>query len=159
LFEDDIVKLGSGSTFSAITTRDVRNLKIPLPPLDEQRRITEEIERQFAIVDKAKKAAEEQLEVVEKLQARLTAPLFASEHFSDCVWVSLSDCTTKVGSGATPRGGQKSYRTSGIPLIRSQNVHFYSFSENGLAYISELQNEQLKNTVVQIGRASWRERV
>jgi type I restriction enzyme S subunit len=69
----------------------------------------------------------------------------------DCEWIPIRSCATKVGSGATPRGGQSAYHASGIPLIRSQNVHFNVFSVEGLAYINEQQNSELKNTVVQNG--------
>ena len=31
----------------------------------------------------------------------------------------LKDLTTKIGSGATPRGGKGAYKESGISLIRS----------------------------------------
>lgn len=34
----------------------------------------------------------------------------------------LGNLVTKVGSGVTPKGGSESYLTSGVPLIRSQNV-------------------------------------
>jgi type I restriction enzyme S subunit len=57
----------------------LKDIAIPLPPLDEQRRIAEEIERQLAIVDKAKKAAEEQLEVVFALPAAILRLAFNDE--------------------------------------------------------------------------------
>ena len=63
----------------------------------------------------------------------------------------LSDLCTKIGSGATPRGGKESYKASGIPIIRSQNVLDYSFSADGLAYIDEAQATQLDNVIVQSG--------
>lgn len=47
----------------------------------------------------------------------------------------LSEITTKIGSGATPRGGKEAYKESGISLIRSQNVLDYTFSTEGLAFI------------------------
>ena len=34
----------------------------------------------------------------------------------------LNKLTSKIGSGATPRGGEKAYCSKGISLIRSQNV-------------------------------------
>jgi type I restriction enzyme, S subunit len=37
--------------------------------------------------------------------------------------VRLGDCCSKIGSGATPRGGAEVYLTEGISLIRSQNVY------------------------------------
>jgi type I restriction enzyme S subunit len=57
----------------------------------------------------------------------------------------------KIGSGATPRGGRDSYKDSGIPLIRSQNVLDFAFSEDGLAYIDENQAKQLDNVNVKPG--------
>src|ERR1700738_3666489 len=50
--------------------------------------------------------------------------------------VKLGDITSKVGSGATPRGGSESYETQGIPLIRSMNVRFEGFTTRGLAFLS-----------------------
>lgn len=62
-------------------------------------------------------------------------------------WVELSlrDVTSKVGSGATPRGGSTVYLDRGIPLIRSQNVHDNEFVWEGLAFLSEESSEKLKN--------------
>ena len=60
----------------------------------------------------------------------------------------MKDICTKIGSGATPRGGKEAYTDSGISLIRSQNVLDFSFSFNGLAYINEEQAEKLRNVIV-----------
>jgi type I restriction enzyme S subunit len=62
--------------------------------------------------------------------------------------VKLRDIASKVGSGATPRGGQESYHRSGTPLIRSLNVHFDGFREDGLAYLSPEQAAELNNATV-----------
>ena len=51
--EKDIASLGIGSTFTAISKKDIENIKIPLPPLGEQRRIVEKIEKLFAKIDEA----------------------------------------------------------------------------------------------------------
>ena len=51
--------------------------------------------------------------------------------------VRLGDACTKIGSGATPRGGSKTYLKRGpYALIRSQNVHNDRFRPEGLVYIS-----------------------
>lgn len=65
--------------------------------------------------------------------------------------IQLGDATTKIGSGATPRGGSNAYVSEGISLIRSQNVLDFKFSEDGLAYITEEQGRDLSNVVVQEG--------
>jgi type I restriction enzyme S subunit len=61
----------------------------------------------------------------------------------------LKDITTKIGSGATPTGGERSYKSDGIALIRSQNVLDFSFSKNGLAYIDDTQAAALNNVTVE----------
>ena len=66
-------------------------------------------------------------------------------------WVSdkLQNLCSKIGSGATPRGGKEAYLTEGTySLIRSQNVMDFSFSYAGLAFISEVQANQLSNVEV-----------
>ena len=61
----------------------------------------------------------------------------------------LSEITTKIGSGATPTGGNNAYHSKGISLIRSQNVLDYKFSKEGLAFINEDQAQKLNNVTVQ----------
>lgn len=60
----------------------------------------------------------------------------------------LGEITSKIGSGATPKGGRDSYLGGNISLIRSQNVQDFSFSKSGLAYINEMQAEKLNNVEV-----------
>ncbi|GHF64046.1 type I restriction enzyme S subunit [Deinococcus metalli] len=62
----------------------------------------------------------------------------------------LKAITTKIGSGATPRGGKESYAAEGIALIRSMNVYDMSFNWDNLARIGDEQAKQLDNVVVQV---------
>ena len=61
----------------------------------------------------------------------------------------LKDITTKIGSGATPKGGQEAYKDEGISLIRSQNILDFSFSYSGLAFIDDDQAYGLRNVIVE----------
>jgi type I restriction enzyme S subunit len=62
----------------------------------------------------------------------------------------LRDLCTKIGSGATPRGGKETYLDRGpYALIRSQNVLDFFFSYDGLAYINSDQASQLDNVDLQ----------
>lgn len=65
-------------------------------------------------------------------------------------WVDTkySQITSKIGSGATPRGGSNAYKEEGISLIRSQNVLDFNFTNNGLAFIDEEQADELKGVTV-----------
>lgn len=60
----------------------------------------------------------------------------------------LRNLCTKIGSGATPRGGSNIYVQSGTALIRSQNVHDNGFDKHGLAFIDDDEAEKLSNVEV-----------
>ncbi|MFV3132015.1 restriction endonuclease subunit S [Niveispirillum sp. KHB5.9] len=62
---------------------------------------------------------------------------------------ALGHLTSKIGSGATPRGGERAYKTHGTPLIRSMNVHFTGFRKDGLAFLDEDQARALDSVTVQ----------
>jgi len=62
--------------------------------------------------------------------------------------VKLRRITSKIGSGATPKGGKESYKEGGITLIRSLNVYDFEFDYEGLAFIDEEQAKQLANVEV-----------
>ena len=66
-------------------------------------------------------------------------------------WVTkkLGDVTTKIGSGATPLGGEEAYKTDGISLIRSLNVYDDGFRKAKLARIDDEQADGLSNVVVE----------
>lgn len=61
----------------------------------------------------------------------------------------LGDVCSKIGSGATPRGGSEVYLERGpYSLIRSQNVYNDSFHHDGLAFIGEKHAAELENVEV-----------
>jgi type I restriction enzyme S subunit len=67
--------------------------------------------------------------------------------------VTLREVTNKIGSGATPRGGESVYLPSRdkFALIRSQNVFDHRFETDGLAFISDKQAAELANAQVRSG--------
>ncbi len=60
----------------------------------------------------------------------------------------LGEITIKVGSGSTPRGGEKVYQSYGIPFIRSQNVNSDRLILNDITYIPEKVNYQMRGSIV-----------
>ena len=62
--------------------------------------------------------------------------------------MKIKDVTSKIGSGATPTGGEKAYKKTGVSLIRSQNVLDMSFSYEGLAHIDDTQANKLDNVTI-----------
>jgi len=72
----------------------------------------------------------------------------------DWVELRLADVCTKIGSGATPRGGSSVYLEDGpIAFVRSQNIYNEGFSKQGIIYLNEeiakgLDNVQLEESDV-----------
>ena len=60
----------------------------------------------------------------------------------------LADVTSKIGSGATPRGGDKAYVDDGMHLIRSQNVYDSDFIWDGLVRITDADAARLAGVTV-----------
>ena len=61
----------------------------------------------------------------------------------------LGELTDKIGSGATPRGGQSAYKETGVSLIRSLNVHDLEFRYKDLARIDNEEATALSNVEVE----------
>lgn len=57
---------------------------------------------------------------------------------------SLKYVTTMIRSGKTPRGGAESYVDSGIPLIRSQNVHLDGLRLDDVVFIDSEMDRDLR---------------
>ncbi|OGS22728.1 MAG: hypothetical protein A2314_01070 [Elusimicrobia bacterium RIFOXYB2_FULL_50_12] len=74
--ENKLASLGSGSTFSSISMKQLASLEIYLPSFAEQKRIAVILKEQLAAVEKARKAAKEKLEVIEQLPMALLRKAF-----------------------------------------------------------------------------------
>lgn len=60
----------------------------------------------------------------------------------------LKFLVSKINSGITPKGGSAVYTNEGIPLLRSQNVHFDGLKLDDVAYIPEEIHQTMLNSVV-----------
>ncbi|MGE0330346.1 MAG: restriction endonuclease subunit S [Ramlibacter sp.] len=67
------------------------------------------------------------------------------------VWpkVPLKYLVSKIGSGKTPKGGAEVYTSSGVMLLRSQNVHFDGLRLDDVVYIDDEMDQDMASTRVQ----------
>lgn len=63
-------------------------------------------------------------------------------------WCRLLTLCEKTGSGSTPTGGKASYSTSGIPFLRSQNVHNDGLYLEDVAFVSPDIHSRMEGTIV-----------
>jgi len=135
----DFVAFG---TRSKLTQSKMKQISVDIPPLPVQRRIVDlmaHLDNHLANLQTERDAAQRLLVALRDEQL---------EPGADWQVMRLLEVTTKVGSGATPRGGESSYVSSGISLIRSQNVYDYHFEWEGLARISDAQAQLLDGVTV-----------
>ncbi len=136
----------------------LRDFEIPLPPLSAQKEIAsiltayddliENNRRRMALLEESARL------LYREWFVRLRFPGHEHTRIVNGVpvgWrkVTLGELTTKIGSGVTPRGGDASYLTEGVPLIRSMNVYDDHFDADGLAFISDEQAARMSSVTVQ----------
>jgi type I restriction enzyme S subunit len=148
--EETIQNCGTGACGQIELPRVVlqNELTVSFPTsLTEQRRIVSILDEAFSEIDEAKVITEKNLENARQLFESYLEKIFTN-HRSDWRKNNLKSLTTKIGSGATPLGGEKAYKSSGISLIRSLNVYDYEFRLKNLAFIDDEQAGKLDNVIV-----------
>lgn len=134
----------SGTTRLKLTQGSLKSIPVKLAPIPEQRAIVKKLESLFSSLDAGiadLKKAQQQLKIYSQA-------VLKKEFDGEFKEIKLKEITTKIGSGSTPKGGNSNYKTSGIPLIRSLNIHFDFIKYKDLAFIDDEQAEKLKNVVV-----------
>ena len=114
--------------------KQLSQFNVPLPPLPEQQRIAAYLDASCAALDAALSAKNRQLETLDALRKSVIHAFFSVQ--SGTMRERVKDLAEKITSGVTPDGGASGYLDSGIPLLRSQNVHFDGLRLDDVAYIS-----------------------
>jgi len=151
LMQERIRAKGTGATVQGIKSQLLKKILISFPrSLLEQKRIVSIVDQAFEGIDRAIVNTKKNLANAHELFESYLNAIFTQEGDS---WVEkkLGKLASKIGSGATPRGGQNSYQTEGISLIRSLNVHDRRFKEKDLAFLDDKQAEKLANVIVEEG--------
>jgi len=136
--------LGSGATFKELSGGKLKEVKIPLAPPSEQQRIVAILDQAFEGIAKARANAQQNLQNARALFESHLQSVF-SQRGEGWMKNKLGSLTTKIGSGATPRGGGESYKAEGISLVRSLNVHDFGFKYAKLAFLDDAQAKELSN--------------
>ncbi|WP_346855401.1 restriction endonuclease subunit S [uncultured Draconibacterium sp.] len=142
----DLTLYINGATRGKLTKTSLNSIKIPLPPLETQKKIA-------AILDAADQYRQRTKTLIEKYD-QLAQALFL-DMFGDPVANSkgweikkMKELSTQIGSGNTPKGGSKVYVEKGITFFRSQNVWKNRLEMDDIAFIDEkTHNGMLKSSL------------
>ena len=145
----EMISKTHGATMKHIVKKDFNNILIPVPTLEMQSKMANILSKINTIIS----ARQKQIKMLDELIKARFVEMFGDPISNNFGWkqVLLREVTSKIGSGATPRGGKESYQTEGITLIRSMNVHDGRFEYKDLAHITDEQATQLNNVIVKEG--------
>lgn len=148
LLKEDILKIAYGGAQPNISSSRIESLFIKLPPLAEQEEIAQRVDRAIGHVDELKSRLETLLTTLKTFRQSILNAAVIGKLTESWTVTPLKELTIKIGSGSTPKGGQEVYKTTGIPLIRSMNIHFDKIKFEDLVYIDDKQADKLKNVAV-----------
>lgn len=134
-FVSEVIKGGHGMAQQNVSTKDIENIEIPLPPLAEQKKIVEKIDKQFAKIDEAARLrAESEAATVALLPAALHEIFSQSEskgwdkkEFSEVVTVESKKNIKKlpyVGMEDVESGTGKFLGSKEIREVKSNTSYF-----------------------------------
>ncbi|SCW34371.1 type I restriction enzyme, S subunit [Eubacterium ruminantium] len=143
----DLNNQGTGSTFKAIGKAVLEDVQVPQISREEQQKCMDMMDLLESIIRERRA----QLSSLDELIKARFVELFGNPVINDKGWNtdSCKNLMSKIGSGATPKGGRESYCDEGISLIRSMNVYNNRFEYKDLAHITDEQAKQLDNVTIE----------
>lgn len=140
-FRSEALGSASGTTRSRISRSNLGAISLPLPPLDEQRRIAEVLRSVDEALHTARDVADQCEQVLRVELDGIAARLFAE----DVPQVKLGSVARVKGGKRLPKGSEYSDVPTGNPYIRVTDWQDYEIRTADLRYISD-----------EIARAIWR---
>lgn len=133
----------SGATMKALNDDGLKNIKVTFPDLNIQEKIIRELDLISSLIENRKKTIED----LNDFSKSLFIEMFGNPVINDKKWKTElnKNLCSKIGSGATPKGGNSVYLNKGISFIRSMNVYDNYFEYKDLAYIDNKIAEELAN--------------
>jgi len=122
--------------------RHISGLEIPLPPLEEQRRIVAKLDQAFTALDRARAHAEANLADAEALFQTQSGTVFENL-FQTHKSTALSDIAKKITKGSSPKWQGISYVDEpGVLFVTSENVSANSMDFSKTKYVETAFNEK-----------------
>jgi type I restriction enzyme, S subunit len=139
-----------GTTVESVDFNSLKRFAIPLPPtIEEQKAIAQSLSDVDALITAIDQLITKKRNIKQgTMQQLLTGKKRLPGFSSDWEVKKLGEITIKIGSGITPTGGSKVYKTEGRPFVRSQNVGWGKLLLEDIAYIDNVIHETFKETEI-----------
>ncbi|MEQ8788954.1 MAG: restriction endonuclease subunit S [Pirellulaceae bacterium] len=144
IFIRDMTRKATGASYPAVSDRIIQDSKIPLPKLEEQKRIAAILDKADAIRRQRQEALDEADILLESSFIHLFGDPVNNPHGWDLV--PLTKLTTRITVGIVVKPASY-YVDDGVPALRSLNVRPNRIAKENLVYCSTKDNEHaLKKT-------------
>ena len=143
-FDREAAFIAVGGVRGSMPWEEFAKMKLPVPSIEEQRKV---VQAYKTVTDRIALKKQINDNLVESLSAVYKEPFSDAE--TQYPKVPLQKICSKIGSGATPKGGKTAYIDKGISLIRSTNVFDFRFEYSDLAHINQNQADALANVTVE----------
>ncbi|HDM8129106.1 TPA: restriction endonuclease subunit S [Vibrio harveyi] len=134
-FRRDMEKLVTGSAQPNFGSTHLKQISLPLPPIEVQKRIAAILDKADAIRQKRKQA----IELADEFLHSVFLDMFGDPVTNPKGWeqVPLSTLSDKILNGTTPKGGSDVYVEKGIAFLRSQNVWKKRIDLDDIVYLDD----------------------
>ena len=148
--------LDKSTTIPSLAKRDLENVEMPIPPLDEQSRIVARIEELFSELDKAVdtlKTTKEQLEVYRQavLKDAVDNAQAMCERFTPIEELLVTD---RKGMSTGPFGTmlkKHEHKTTGVPMLGIENIDSGKFIDGNKIFVTPEKAAELKSFALKSG--------
>ena len=129
---DYVISNGKGATVKGVTMKFVNDLKIPIPPINDQQRIVAELD----CLNEMIALKQEQLKEFDKLAQSIFYDMFGDPSMNDKGWdvATLKSICTKITDGThdTPKR-----ITSGVKFITGKHIRPFYVDYDNSDYVTE----------------------
>lgn len=142
-------ELGIGTTFRELSTNALAGVKMPIPPLSEQKRIVAIFDEVFEGIDRAIANTEKNLANSHAIFESYLNAIFTQKGEG---WVEkkLEDICKEITVGHVGSMASK-YKDSGIPFLRSQNILPFRIKLDNVVFIDNEFHSALKKSQLRPG--------
>ncbi len=156
-YSEQIKNALAGTSINNLKNSNIEDLKILMPPIKERAKLSDILGNIDEQIEKVNEVIKKTEELKKGLMQELFTKGIGHTKFKktklgmipeELSIVNFGSFTNHVGSGATPRGGDKIYKKEGILFLRSQNVYFDGLRLEDVAYIPKDVHLSMKRSTV-----------
>lgn len=154
-FQNQLTLRSNATAQAGVYLGELAKIDIAIPPLPEQQKIATILTSVDTVIEKTRAQIDKLKHLKTGMMQELLTQGIGHTEFKNTpvgripkAWEiqNINGLVTKVGSGVTPRGGSAAYVSSGVPLIRSQNVYSDGLRLEDVAYITAEQHKKMANS-------------